>query len=76
MTYLCLTFENSHTSLGGATVSTSAHIGTKKKHTLMKHTVCGPMQTTSAEMQTKFIAVERRVKMKGHEQEEEYEYVV
>ena len=42
----------------------------------MKHTVCGPMQTTSAEMQTKFIAVERRVKMKGHEQEEEYEYVV
>lgn len=42
----------------------------------MKHTGCGPTQTTPAEMQSKFIAVEHRVKIKGHKQEEEYEYGV
>lgn len=37
----------------------------------MKHTnVCGPMQTTPAEMQSKFITMEHRVKINGHKQEE------
>lgn len=38
----------------------------------MKHTVCRPTHTTPAEMQTTFTAVEHRVRIKGHKQEEEW----
>lgn len=34
------------------------------------------MQTTSAQMQAKLITIDHRVKIKGHKQEENYEYSV
>lgn len=71
MTSLCLTFENSRISLRGAAVSTGVHVATEKTHMDETHCVW-TTQITPAEIQTKFTAVEHRVNIKGHKQEEKY----
>lgn len=53
----------------------STHIATKKNtHTNETYCVWTNANNSSREMQTKFSAVEHRVKIKGHKQEDEYGY--
>lgn len=74
MASLCVTFENSRISHRGAAVSRSTHVSCK--HNTHQRTTLWTNANNSALVKTKFITIDRGVKIKGHKQEEGNEYAV